>query len=97
MYIETEGNKRRIIVQDMFQKMRKVMSDWLGLGLEEAFAAWKNRTRKTKRRKLRDRRKENRAKRIKYEEEVAKFEIAQKEVSDIILYLKHMLLRIDKY
>ena len=79
-YINEEGNKRQLMVEEMNRKMKKIMSSWLGLSIEEVFIEWKKITNRAVRRKRRDERAKHKSARMKYEGEIAILEKAKSEV-----------------
>jgi len=79
-YIDKEGDKRRIKVEEMCRKMDKVMANWLGLSMEEVFKEWREITRNNIRRRRKDERNKNKARRIEYDEKLARLELARIEV-----------------
>ena len=78
--MEKEKEDKRIEVTKMNNKIRRVLASWMGLSSEDVFQRWKYVTKKEKWRRRKDEIERIKQARLKYESELAKYQIANEEV-----------------
>ena len=79
-YVEIEMNRRRKLVEEMNKKMKVVMKNWLGLGMEEVFLEWKSLVFDLKSRQKKDSDQKESEEMFEYENKIAELHYAETEV-----------------